>query len=312
MKLCIATGLSGFLGSHILRLAHDYPELSFVSLDRADKSVFTPSLELLLLDRINIDQDDHILCNKLKSLAVNFSDITFLHLASVSRQNESTPDGIRSIYNYNVAESLRLSAICIDSGVSHILSIGSSWQFASHEESKRFVNHYAISKHCFELGLERLVLDAMVGCSLIYLYDNFGAMDTRNKIVDLVLAALDQSRRLDMSPGKQILDISPVQYQARLILESVLKSENLSVRLGEPNHISRFLICGHRIILEQLVALISRICQLPSPVNFGGRPYRPNEIMDPIYPFPRLFSSTVTLPDLALSLESYISKRGIN
>jgi nucleoside-diphosphate-sugar epimerase len=161
------------------------------------------------------------------------------------------------------------------------VNTGTSWQVNEHGDYAPF-NLYAASKQAFETLIEN---DLTRGLSAITLrlFDTYGPGDTRGKIIDLIIAAVLSGEPLKMSPGEQVIDLVHVSDAARAFVHA-----GTILLGGTPPAHAIYGVSGERAPLRDVAALIGEIAGTPAPIHWGGRPYRPREIMLPFAGFPSL------------------------
>lgn len=107
------------------------------------------------------------------------------------------------------------------------------------------------------------------------LFDTYGPDDFRPKLFSLLTKNAVGQQTLDMSPGEQMVDFvyiddvidAYVLAAHRLQTEMVAGHEQYAVSSGAP------------VKLKQVVMTYNRICGNKLKINWGGRPYRPREVM---------------------------------
>jgi len=80
-----------------------------------------------------------------------------------------------------------------------------------------------------------------------------------------------------MTPGDQVLDLTHVEDVLDAI---VLAAERLSSDVSAPWEV--YFVSGERLTLKEAVSKIARASPAGLEVAFGGRPYRPREVMLPL------------------------------
>ncbi len=201
-------------------------------------------------------------------------DVVF-HLASAYLASHR-PDQVDELVQSNVLFPAQLAEAMSAAGVARLVNTGTAWQ---HFEGRAYdpVNLYAATKQAGGDVL-RYYQNAR-GLSLITLklFDTFGEGDKRRKLVQLLLENAAGGARLELSPGRQVLDLTHVDDVVEafaIAAERLLATEE---RLDED-----FLISGERMDIRALAELVGRIAGAPLNVEFGARPYREREVMVPV------------------------------
>ena len=111
----------------------------------------------------------------------------------------------------------------------------------------------------------------------LYLYDTYGPQDQRRKLFALLNEAAQSGTVLKMSPGEQLLDLL---YIDDVTAGFVVAFERLAAAEAA-GHQRYALASGQPIRLKDLVRLYEEIRGVRVNVEWGGRPYRPREVMIP-------------------------------
>lgn len=187
-----------------------------------------------------------------------------------------TPADIDSLVDGNIRFGLQLLDAMRAAGVRRLVSAGTFWQ---HFESDGYrpVNLYAATKQAFE-NLVAYYVDAEgLVASHLRLYDVYGPGDERPKLIQYLLECARSGQPLDMSPGEQLLDLVHVDDAVAAFARALDRQVS-----GEADGNEVFAVSSASLIsLRELVRVMGEVAGRPLPVNFGGRPYRPREVMRP-------------------------------
>ncbi len=203
-----------------------------------------------------------------------------VHLAAQSRGRE-TPAQVAAMLHANVTMPTLLLAAAHERGVRYILNAGTSWQTASEPPFTPF-NVYAATKQAFEDMLVAYTVDGVCAVTL-RLFDTYGPGDTRRKVVDQLAEAARGGTMLKMSPGEQVIDLVHIDDAARAFATGSRRLLDRSVRGHEV-----FAVGDTRLSLRDLARMVGDAIGRPVPIEWGGRPYRPREVMIPSTHLPRL------------------------
>lgn len=205
-----------------------------------------------------------------------------VHVAAASRGNESD-DGIRDYIETNVLfGSLLLNAMRAN-GIDALVNCGTSWQYGDDGTYSPF-NFYAATKQCLEDILSHYCQDGMRAVTL-RAFDTVGPHDRRNRILDLLIDATLSGSQLQMSPGAQRVHFVDVRDAAIAFAMAVARVACLPPATNEVFGI----ISPQPIRLADAAAVVGRVLGKRVPAEFGGRPYRSREVMEP-------WSGCMTLP----------------
>lgn len=280
----LLTGGSGFLGSRIARrLSQEGFELLLLvrrldGLTELDRMDLTGKVELALCTEPYSD---------LGGVFGRFRPDLVVHVAASSALGDDAAS-VRQLTGANILLPALLLAHMREHEVKYFVNTGSHWQHARGDSFVPF-NLYAATKQSAEDILQAYCNDGTDAVTL-QLFDTYGPRDPRKKIVNLIVDATRTGIELAMSPGEQILDLIHVEDAARAYLVAVNRLLSGSVHGHEI-----FALSGERVSLKTLAAMIGEIAGRSAPIFWGGRPYRPREIMVP-------WTGFVPLPDWQRSI----------
>ena len=175
----------------------------------------------------------------------------------------------------NIGFGAALAEAMLHAGCARLVVAGTSWQHFGDTDAP--VNLYAATKAAQETLLSYYVAAEGLRVIVLKLFDTYGPGDRRGKIWSRLAALAPDAPALAMSPGEQWIDLvhsddvtaAFVIAAARLRTDLVAGIESYAVSSGAPRP------------LREIVALMARIAGRPIPVAWGGRPYRPREVMRP-------------------------------
>ncbi len=263
MTRVLLTGGSGFIGSAVGPL-----------LDRRGCVVWAPGREdLATSPRAVVDG------------VAEFNPDVVVHLAArflAADRVEDIADLVRS--------NVELGAVVAEAAAAcgaRLVWTSTAWQHVDGRDYEP-VSLYAATKQAFAdvvryyEGVRELeVVD-------LTLYDTYGPLDSRGKVVELLLATAARGGPLRMSSGHQLIDLTYVEDIAEGIVQAALSDappRAAVLRSGEP------------ITVRSLVALVSEVTGVDLDVQWGARPDRSREMVTDWSIGPTLagWSPTVTL-----------------
>ncbi len=113
-------------------------------------------------------------------------------------------------------------------------------------------------------------------CTLVP-YTVYGGQDTAKKLMDYMVESATSQTPVDMTPGEQILDFIHVDDVVRAIINIVCGDKPES---GSELHLGTGI--GTRV--RDLATLIEQTLGIRLNINFGGREYRPLDVMYAVAP----------------------------
>ncbi|MBY6006601.1 NAD(P)-dependent oxidoreductase [Salipiger bermudensis] len=124
--------------------------------------------------------------------------------------------------------------------------------------------------------------------SLIY-----GPGERRPRLMRLLIDAALEGRRLELSPGEQVLDFIHVDDVVSAVLAA---GSRIEAGAGAPQE-CYFVLSGEAASLRNMVGRIERVTGLELDVAWGAKPYKATEVMHPYLDGPRLpgWTPSITL-----------------
>jgi nucleoside-diphosphate-sugar epimerase len=247
----LLTGATGFVGQNLQRhlLAKGW---QIESISRAD----SPS-----------DMDRKM---------AEFKPDLVIHLATLfiaEHKAEEIPGLIQS----NVTFGTQVVDSMVRHGVKHFLNTGTLWQYFGGDREVPS-SLYAATKTAFESILKFYVSAHQLKAMTLMLSDTYGPKDPRAKLLPKLLSMAGTDQRLQMSPGEQKVDWT-------FITDIVEAFEVASIRLisgHETQNFAKYTVTsGELLSLKDSVAVCEKVLGKKIQIEFGARPYRQREIMEP-------------------------------
>jgi nucleoside-diphosphate-sugar epimerase len=278
----LVTGATGFIGSRLVFSLLEYGHKVAI-LKRRDSNL---KGLISTQDKIQIFSSDTY--NDIFFAIEKFVPDVVVHLAGLYI-NKHESGHIVDLINSNVLFGTHVLEAMTEKGVSKFLNIGTRWQ---HLRNKRYnpVNFYSATKEAFK-DILIYYETKNIKHKTIELGDTYGLGDTRKKIVESLISACQKKTKIDLTPGEQILDLTAVDDISTFVVTSI----------GSPMFFDNktVSISGTVIKLHDLGAMIEREFKTKRLFNWGGKPYRENEAMEPPLYYKRIRLNPI-------SLETYI------
>jgi nucleoside-diphosphate-sugar epimerase len=259
------TGVTGFVGSHVAR------HLLSAGIDVAAVVRPTARLDRIpdLVGRISLHSDDGSVDTMRAIVATADPDVVF-HLAT-NFVAEHRAEDVDFLVADNVAFPTRLLDALGD-GNRVFVNVGTCWQHVD-GAPYRPKNLYAATKQAFEDVLRWYVERGSVRAITVNLYDSYGPLDHRPKVLSALVAALRTGETLEMSSGVQLVDlvhVDDVVQGLRLAADLVAVAGDDAARVMPIHSLSS----GRPCTLRELVEVLGDVAGRPVPVRWGARPDR--------------------------------------
>lgn len=270
-RCALVTGATGYVGSCLAKklLAEGWA----VHVITRQSS----SLHLLdaCLDKMTIHVHDGSASGMLEILAVANPDVVY-HLAAKAA-SEHKVDDIDQLIAANVLFSAQLVEAMCRNKTKYIVNTETFWQHNNGTDTYDPVCLYAATKQAFRDILLYYVKTGCVRAISLFLYDTYGPGDPRRKLFNVLKQAAREGRPIDMTPGEQIVDMVHVDD----VVEAYIRAGEILLG-GNSDKLEAYAVTsGRRMPLRQLVELTMHATGAPIHPNWGGRPYRENEVMVP-------------------------------
>lgn len=267
----LLTGGTGFVGSRLARrlLAEGFA----VTVLAQNTSRLDQLLRVGAADAVSVAR-----CgpgyHELSAILAQARPDVVVHVASVSRGGE-TPAELARMIDANITFPTLLLAAMRAAGVRRFVNTGTSWQNCDGDGYSPF-NLYAATKQAAEDVLAAFCAAGQIAAITLRLFDTYGPHDERRKIIDLIADAAERGTTLAMSPGEQVIDLVHVEDVAHAFVAAVRRL----LDDASPGH-AVYGVSGERVTLRELADRIGAVMHRAPPIEWGGRPYRPREVMVP-------------------------------
>ncbi len=266
----LLTGATGFLGSHLaFRLAQQDAEVDVVV--RADSAI--PFWWGKAASRIRVHRHSGSTEHMIEILKIVRPDIVYHCATHFVAEHE--PQHLELLVQSNVLFGTQLLEAMEKTGVRRLVNTGTFWQ---HKEDGNFpISLYAATKQAFEAVLDYFVDAHKFDVVTLKLYDGYGPHDRRRKLIPTLLEIAHRPRKIEMSPGHQLIDLVFVDDIIAALQVGAKRLKNRDASLHE-----RFAVrSGSLLSLRDVVATFEKVSDAKITVAWGARPYRNREVMVP-------------------------------
>lgn len=269
----LVTGATGFVGSHLVKhLLADGWSVHVICRPDSDLGQLSSVIERVTVHRFAGDIDS------MRAIMRHSKPDAVFHLASLFL-SEHQPQDVQRLIESNLLFGAQLAEAMSLEGVRCLVNTGTSWQ---HYENREYspVNLYAATKQAYEDLLQYYVEARNLSVITLKLLDTYGPNDPRNKLIKLLLNAAHTHTQLSLSPGGQSIDLVHVED----VVRAYAQAATLQLSGASLEHRSYGVSSGQPISLKALVAELELVHDVQIPVVWGGRAYRPREVMNPWQP----------------------------
>ncbi len=262
----LVTGATGFIGTNLTRELRKQHNLFILGQFEGDP-------EKLGLPGIIMSDDIQRLADYIKENNIE----GIIHLASLYL-TVHTPEQIKDLVSSNVYFGTAvLEAASLAGCVKWFLNTGSIWQnYNTKGKEYNPVNLYAATKQAF-IDMAKYYSDVFgIKFCTLKLCDTYGPNDTRKKLFKLFKDYSESGEVLEMSPGEQKIDLI-------YITDIIAGFTRLAELLASDTELDDeyVLTSGRHIPLKKLAQLFCDVSGRIINIEWGGRPYRDREVMEP-------------------------------
>lgn len=268
-KSILVTGANGFLGASVAA--------AFAKAGCRVIAVHRAGSDLSRLDALCNSAEKIVLADdysNLPDIMANAKPDLIAHVAA-AQDGGDDEKAVRNLIATNILFSTLLVTAARQHNVNYFINTGTSWQNYNQADYDP-VNLYAATKQAFEDILAYYTAMGLQAVTL-RLFDTYGPNDPRAKITNLLKRVAASGETLAMSPGGQqfdlvhVDDVSSAYVQAaRLLFDGAIESNSVFA-----------LSSGTPVPLKEFTVRFERALNVKCNIEWGGREYRPREVMVP-------------------------------
>ena len=216
--------------------------------------------------------------NHWKEKVRDFDPGTVIHLVAYLTSDDDEKK-IDRLIESNISFGAHLLDALKPTNIKTFINTGTIKEYHLHEGKKIPSGLYAATKSAF-----RPIIDyyqSLIGFRYFNIipYTIYGGVDSEKKMLDFIYESLGSVKPIDMSPGEQVMDFVHIDdvvnfYSTLLSQLPVIKKDISEIHLGY----------GKGFTPKQIAALMEKISEKKCNINWGGRPYRPNDTMYSVVP----------------------------
>lgn len=266
------SGGTGFIGSHVIRLAGD-TGIPIRALRRSATS------GMRLPSKIQPEWIE----GQLDSLTPEYFENcrTLIHLASpgVSPQKATYSE----LIYWNILAYEKMLEAAISAGVKRIIVAGTFAEYGRAADAHDFIppncnlaptTHYAASKAAAWMVSQSLAVDHKIEFGWLRIFSAYGVGQHPSNFWPALKSAAEAGEDFKMSPGEQIRDYIEVEKVAALFIKA---ATSLNLLPGQPKQYN--VGSGIPVTMREFAAKFWSHWNAKGRLLIGALPYRPNEVM---------------------------------
>lgn len=274
--VALVTGASGFIGGHLVRRLVQQGWIVHI-MTRVD-SRLPNAAEFTQVVRHAYDGS---IASVIAGMEQARPDVVF-HLASLFLAQHDSKD-VDALIQSNLLFGTQLLDAMRVNQIRCMVNTGTSWQHFNHQDYNP-VCLYAATKQAFEALLTYYVEACDFKVITLKLFDTYGPDDQRAKLIKLLLQAASSGEPLNMSGGEQRIDLVHVDD----VVDAYMMAARQLMQNDHLAYASYGVSSENPVSLRELVSILQKALRRTIVVNWGAKPYRPREVMQPWHSFERL------------------------
>lgn len=262
MKI-IVTGSTGFVGRNLIPklIQHGHEILELTRSVKKSKQLFGNKT-------IKIEVKDL----KFKIKILEFNPEIVIHLASYLTSSDKFEDATKLI-NTNISFLCKVLDAVSQTSLKLFINTGTFAEYSKGDGDLEPAYFYAATKTASRAFVDYYATTYNFKQSTVVPYTIYGGSDSQKKIIDILYDSINSKQSIDLSPGEQVLDFIHVEdvvtFYVRLVKKIDLLEYKTNFQLGT----------GKGTSLKELAVIIEKFTGKKIKINWGGKAYRPSDIM---------------------------------
>ena len=268
-NIALVTGATGFVGSHLARrLVKEGWDVHIII--RVNSVIPEHLCDVELSAHVHDGSTECLI-----SIVKEVRPTIVFHLASLFLAQHQ-PKDIGSLIRSNINFGNQLLEAIVVNNVRYLVNTGTSWQ---HYHSAEYcpVCLYAATKQAYEAILQFYTSAYDLSAITLKLFDTYGPDDPRKKLFSLLKESALTGSKISLSPGEQFIDLV---YISDVVSAFIIAAGRLLK--GTVSYMEDYAVSsGSAMKLKELVNVFCSEAGLALDIEWGGKPYRRREVMDP-------------------------------
>lgn len=270
-KIILITGATGFVGKNFIKyLLKKENKIRIITLNRNIEKANKMFKEKNVTN-LDLNEDDiYIKINKMKPNIV-------IHLASYLTSLR-TKKVLEELIKVNIEFPTKLLNEFEVNQIEYFFNFGTFAEYAMGTEKIENAYLYSATKSAFKSILDFYSNTLKFKYFNLIPYSIYGRKDNQKKVMDYIVDSMYSSSKIDMSLGEQILDFIHIDDICEYIYKILKNRDRI------PNKENLFLGTGKGTSIKELSLIMESIYKKSVNINWGGKPYRENDIFYAVAP----------------------------
>lgn len=259
----LITGSTGFVGKHLVeKLFNEGHTILEITRNK------TKSSELFGDMTSKIEVNDISFNNKI----IEFDPNVVVHLASYLTSSDKWDD-VEKLIESNILFLSKLLNTVSKLNLDLFINTGTFAEYFKGDDDFNPAYFYAATKTASRSILNYYANAYNFKQSTVVPYTIYGGNDSSKKIIDLIFESTETEKKLELSPGEQVLDFIHIDdvtsFYQHLIKHKKKIPNKTNFKLGTG--------IGHN--LQQVSSIIESVTNKKTNINWGGKEYRQSDVM---------------------------------
>jgi len=272
MKRLLITGATGFIGQNLLpEIISNFPKIKILTLNRhVDKAI----------EMFPFTQCKHAEGLPLETI-MDFRPEVVFHLATYTTA-ENSLNHIKPMIETNITFGTELlSILCDCADFQLFVNTGSFSEYSAGVEKINDAYLYSATKSAFRVMVDYYSRIKGFKSITAIPYSVYGGKQTVKRLIDYLLESVHAENPVSMTDGAQILDFIHIHDVTSFFIYLLHNLPHFnSFRNGEEFHLGT----GKGTSIRELASMVEEISGKKCNIQWGGRPYRAQDIMYAVAP----------------------------
>lgn len=265
MKILIS-GATSFLGRSLI------PKLQK---RKCKLLIYTTNKGHFKADKIFSKKNLKIINDKQLDSVKKFKPEIFLNLQTMYDFNSELKN-ISELIDANIKIPLKLLFLSFET-IKRLISPSTYIIYDGSLKKIKPTNFFASLKYTFSFIAEYEAKNNGFNYDEVIIFDTFGEGDVRKKLLNQIKNNYFRNKKINMSPGKQILDISHIDDISNGFINLIFNKKK-----SKQSKRTFFASTQNRLSLKELIVRCEKILNKKINIRWGELKYRKNVIMNPI------------------------------
>lgn len=259
----LITGSTGFVGKHLVKKLYNEGH-TILEITRNE----TKSIELFGHMTSKIEVNDTNFHNKI----LEFNPNVIVHLAAYLTSSDKWDD-VEKLIDSNILFLSKLLNTVSKLKLDLFINTGTFAEYFNGDDNFNPAYFYAATKTASRSILNYYANAYNFKQSTVVPYTIYGGNDSSKKIIDIILESTKTKKKLELSPGEQVLDFIHIDDVTSFYLHLIKHKKKI------PNKTNFKLGTGLGHNLKQVSSILESISNKKTNINWGGIKYRQSDVM---------------------------------